>query len=88
MLEINTMVDYVNEQKQRKNSGQCDSLHTGIITTTSGRRREFRRTERRKLDYAQFKGMMKKTRKMSRHTQGLPLATYASQSVPTRSYTN
>ena len=34
------MLDYVNEQKQRK-SGQSDSLHTGFITTTSGRRREF-----------------------------------------------
>ena len=39
------MLDYVNEQKQRK-SGQSDSLHTGFIPTTSRRRRKFRRTEK------------------------------------------
>ena len=49
------MLDYVNEQKQRK-SGQSDSLHTGFITTTSGRRREFRRTEKTDIGLCPIQG--------------------------------
>ena len=49
------MLDYVNEQKQRK-SGQSDSLHTGIITTTSGRRRESRRTEKTDIGLCPIQG--------------------------------
>ena len=50
------MLDYVNEQKQRK-SGQSDSLHTGFITTTSGRRREFRRTEKTDIGLCPIQGL-------------------------------
>ena len=80
------MLDYVNEQKQRK-SGQSDSLHTGFITTTSGRRRKFRRTEKTDIGLCPIQGHEGKTWKMRWHTQRGPLATYASPSVPSLPYT-
>ena len=74
------MLDYVNEQKQRK-SGQSDSLHTGFITTTSGRRREFRRTDIVKYNTDSEKSMQKWEYKILKFSiiQELPPENYLNQ---------
>ena len=75
------MFEYVDYQKQRKQR-EGIGLHTGFIPTTSRRRRKFRRTEKTDIGLCPIQGHEEKTWKMSRHTQGGPLATYASPSVP------